>query len=243
MIRIDTSPLRRLARGLIGAAVLFAVGVGLARPVGAQVERDRAGAGDQGPRAAELVRLIQADSTRSDGLAGLLILAEDLPASQAAPWLELVMISGRVPDSWLSAAATAMLRAHDGDPEGALDELLVLVDSAAADPDVPEGQGLAPLLGLAAGLARSVDPERAARLHERLLEHRPESIEAPRAALELARYLLDQPERAGEGLALLEELLVRTPTHPVAPQARRLRQAALARGVVPAGSRSPEGSP
>lgn len=234
---------RGATRGLAGLVVLGAMGLVFILPVEAQVDPDRAGPGTRTPGAAELVGLLQADSTRPDGLAGLLVLADDLPAPQAAPWLTLVMIADRVPDTWLSEAATGVLRAHAGDPEGALDDLLALVDSAAANPDLQNEHGIAPLLGLAAGLARSVDPEQAARLYESLLEDHPESIEAPRASLELARYLLDRPERAGEGLALLEELLVRRPTHPVAPEARRLRQAALARGVVPAGPRSPEGTP
>jgi hypothetical protein len=80
-------------------------------------------------------------------------------------------------------------------------------------------------MALAAHLADLEDAARAAEIRRLLVTAHPEAGEAPEARLRRARYLLNQDDSRAEGLALLEELIVSDPEHPMAPEARRLYQA------------------
>lgn len=186
----------------------------------------------------EVVELLQADSTRARGLDGLVLLAGTLPSDEATAWIQLLAISERISGELLARVAPAVLLSHEG--EGG--EAVALVDRIIADVQGrPAGEAdeepVAPFLALAAHMADRVDPAKAATYRERILDERPDDLEAPEAALLLARHYLRDPDRAPRGLTILENLIVRSPAHPVAPEARRLRQAAMARGVEP----GPEG--
>ncbi|TVP57753.1 MAG: hypothetical protein EA351_05200 [Gemmatimonadales bacterium] len=199
---------------------------------------------------ADVVALLENEDTRDRGVLELARLAGTLPPDLATPWIQLLALSRGVPGEWVGASARAVLKSHDGAEAEALAEirgLLVRVEAAAdSDPGVdPSGTGgepsisIAPLLALAAALADPVDSEAGGELRDRIVRDWPDAREFPEAALRLARHLLADPERAPRGLSILEELVVRRPSHPVAPEARRLRQEALARGVTPGDAPEP----
>ncbi len=199
---------------------------------------------------AEVVALLEDADTRERGTVELARLAGTLPADLATPWIQLLALSRSVPGEWVGPSARAVLNSHEGAEAEALEEirgLLARVEAdAQADPgDVPPADAevsapsVAPLLALAAALADPVDPRTGAEIRERIVRDWPDAREFPEAALRLARHLLADPERAPGGLTLLEELLVRRPSHPVAPEARRLRQEAIGRGVTPGDAPGP----
>ncbi len=179
---------------------------------------------------AEVVALLVAESTREEGRRELARLSASLPSDRATLWIRLLATGEQVPGATLGALAPVVLATHQGEHEAALDGVTQVM--AGFETDETEGVP-PPVLALAAEIADRLDPATGAALRERILAHAPEGMEAGEAALRLARYLLEATESAPRGLRILEDLIVAAPDHPIAPEARRLRQEALARGIEP----------
>ncbi len=237
----------RVAAGWAGPAALWAVAVLVVTPGAAAGEVLGAAPGavagtaaeeahraslppsvapDTVPSPEEVVRLLSGEATRDEGLRAVAARAISLPPDRATLWVQLMATVERTGVAAGTLAARAVVRADDRDAASGVGILLEGMDG-----DLPE-EDRAPLVALAAHLAAEGTPDRAAELRRRLLREWPDALEAPEAQVELARHLL-QGGGAGareEAVELLEGLLVRRPNHPLAPEARRLRQEA-ARGA------------
>lgn len=176
---------------------------------------------DTVPGPAEVVRLLSDADTRDAGRVALVSMAPTLDADRATLWLQLLATVDRTGSAATAAAARAVLSADGGDPLGGAGALERVLEGA----ETPEADRPA-LLSLAAHLADRVDGTRAAVLRKRLEDEWPDAVEAPEARLLRARFLLSEPATVPAGIELLEDMLVRSPGHPLAPEARRLRQQA-----------------
>jgi len=173
--------------------------VGMEGP-GAARERAYMALGGEDPRVA-----------REDLMAAL---AGASPAA-ATELLGLIGLLDTLGESGARLAAGAAVRLNAGDPGGAA--ALVEEGIPAVDAD-----DLPPLLALAARsreLAGNADE--AARLRARLLAEHPGALQAPEAALALARHRARTPGQVTEAIEILETLIVTRPNHPVVPAARR----------------------
>lgn len=169
------------------------------------------------PRPEEIPALLVSGEGRAAGLAGIEARIGALPPERATPWVQLMAVAEKSGRQAGSLAARALLRAEDdGGVRGS-----GLVDAELGglpDEDRPA------LLAFAAHLAEGPDPRRALELRLRLLEAHPEAPEAHEARLRAARTLLARDGDRERARALLEELIVGAPNHPLAPAARRLLQ-------------------
>ncbi len=189
---------------------------------------------DTVPSPEEVIRLLSAEGTRAEGLQAVAARAISLPTDRSTLWVQLMATVERTGLEAGVLAARAVVRADDRDAASGVGLLLEGVDGGidgASDAGLPE-EDRAPLVALAAHLAADGTPDRAVELRRRLLQEWPDALEAPEAQVELARHLLHQGGAGAreEAFELLEGLLVRRPNHPLAPEARRLRQEA-ARGA------------
>lgn len=182
--------------------------------------------GDTIPSAAEVVRLLSSQDSRDLGLEAIVLRATSLPTDRATLWIQLLATAERTGVEAGGLAARAVARADERDPPGGV---ALLLESLGGE--LPERDQSA-LLALATHLLAERDPARAAELRRQLIQEWPEALEVPEAQVELARHLLDQGSEAArfEARETLEALLLRRPSHPLAPEARRLRQAALSPG-------------
>ncbi len=140
---------------------------------------------------------------------------------RAGLWLRLGSLLERVPEETGAVVAGHLLEAEGrsradtaGRRGGA--EAVAALALEGSGPSVPA------LLGFAAHLAAEVDVSMALELRLRLLEDWPDDLHAPEAAIEAARVL-----PAAEALPVLDAMVVRFPEHPLAPEARRIRERAL----------------
>jgi hypothetical protein len=145
-------------------------------------------------------------------------VAEERAGESAALWVQLFAVLEQVqPASGERAVRAVGLGLDEEGLEGA--ELLMNGVSGAPAEERPV------LMALAAHLADSEDAPRGAEIRRLLVAAHPDAREAPEARLRRARYLLGEQDSRAEALALLEELIVSDPEHPMAPEARRLYQA------------------
>jgi hypothetical protein len=145
-------------------------------------------------------------------------LAEERAGEAAALWVQLFAVLEQVQPASAERAVRAVGLGLGGDAlEGA--ELLMNGVSGAPPLERPI------LMALAAHLADPEDAARGAEIRRLLVAQYPDANEASEARLRRARYLLGDEDSRAEALALLEELIVRDPEHPMAPEARRLYQA------------------
>jgi hypothetical protein len=148
----------------------------------------------------------------------LAYVGQERTGETAALWVQLfAVIEGAQAASSERAVRAVGLGLDDDGLEGA--ELLM--NGVTGAPAAEQ----APLMALAAHLADLEEPERGAEIRRVLVAAHPDASEAPEARLLRARYLLEEEDSRPEGLALLEELIVKDPEHPMAPEARRLYQA------------------
>jgi hypothetical protein len=180
---------------------------------------------DSVPSAAEVARLLASPESREEGLRAIAVRALSLPPDRATLWIQLMATAERTGPEAGALAAQAVARAEERDAPGGVDLLLGGMEREVPVEDRPA------LLALAGHLLEERDPARGAELRRRLVAEWPDALEAPEAQVQLARHLLkrDGASEAAEALELLEALLVRRPNHPLAPEARRLRQQAIQR--------------
>jgi hypothetical protein len=210
---------------LVLAALALAVAFGV--PLGAAAAPSEPGprhgpVPDTVPSPEEVVRLLAPDGDRAEGWTSLARLAATLPPDRATLWVQLLALVERLGPEGGHIAARAVRLADQGDFAAGLS----LLDRQRGA--VPEAERPA-LIALAAHLADRVDPEAGAERRRRLVAGWPDALEAPEAQLLLARHLVRDAERRAEGIEILEDLLVRRPNHPLAPEARRLRLEATRR--------------
>lgn len=139
--------------------------------------------------------------------------------AEATLWIQLLAVVESVDSELAPVAVRAVGLAMDAQGR---DGSVLILDALSDEP----AEGEAPLLALAAHLADPEDPGHAAEIRARLVQAHPEATETPEARLLLARFYLSGTDaRREEALRMLEELIVQLPTHPVAPEARRLYEA------------------
>jgi hypothetical protein len=170
---------------------------------------------DTVPSLDEIRRLLGPGGDRGAGLAALGAHALSLPPPRATLWIQLVAAVERTDPGLAPLLFESVELAEAGAGVRGADRLESAVAGAG------EGDRSA-LLWLAALLSQAPDPPRASRLRERLLAEHPDAPEAPEAAYRQARWLLGPGGDREGALALLEELVVSKPGHPVAPTARAL---------------------
>ena len=144
-------------------------------------------------------------------------------AAEGTLWAALLTVLEQVEGPASAEAIRAVGLAIEAEGLAAADRIMEALPGAG-----PEGR--AALLALAAHLAEREDQARAAELRGALLRSHPEAPEATEARLLLAVWLLRTEGREAEALALLEALITGAPTHPLAPEARRLFEANRAAG-------------
>jgi hypothetical protein len=143
-------------------------------------------------------------------------------SSSATRWIHLLALLGRIEPVSAPLAVRAVALADAGrESDGAEAIVQGLTTAAAAD----RGS----LLALAALLFEGDEPTRAAELRVRVMEEAPSAVEVPELKLRHARWLLSIDARRDEGFVLAEDLIVESPEHPIAPEARRLLQIERAR--------------
>jgi len=145
-------------------------------------------------------------------------LAQERTGEAAALWVQLFAVLEQVQPASAERAVRAVGLGLD---EEGLEGAELLMNGVAG---APAGERPA-LMALAAHLADLEDAARGAEIRRLLVAAHPDAGEAPEARLRRARYLLDEEDTRAEALALLEELIVSDPEHPMAPEARRLYQA------------------
>lgn len=158
--------------------------------------------------------------SEADRLEARIAIMERMHARPAGPdatlWVQLLDVVDEVDPAIAPAVVRAVGMAIKTDQSvRAADIVLDATDGVGGD-------ARAALLALAAHLAHRSDRRRAADIRETLLADHPGSRQAPEAQLLRAEWLLRSSDLEAEGLALLEDLIVTHPEHPVAPEARRL---------------------
>jgi len=167
------------------------------------------------PSVDEIAAWLGPEGDLERGREGIRLRARAGGTDEENRWLQLLSALDRIGSEIAPTAVRAVALSEEGNPLEGSHLLLDLLDGSDA-------QEPAPLMALAALLAERDDPILAAELRVRLLETHPTAPEAPEAGLRHARWLLSIVSRREEGLALLEELIVSRPEHPVTPEARRL---------------------
>jgi hypothetical protein len=172
-------------------------------------------ASDTVPTLDEIRRLLGPGGDRGAGLAALGAYPLDLPPARATLWIQLLAAVERTDPGLAPLLLESVELAEAGDGLRGADRL----ESAVAGTGEEDRSAL---LWLAALISQAPDPVRSAHLRERLLAQHPDAPEAPEAAYRHARWLLGPGGDRERALALLEELVVSRPGHPVAPTARAL---------------------
>ena len=160
--------------------------------------------------------LLLVERRRGDARAAILGRSRAVHGAEATLWLELYTVVDEVAPESGSRAVRALL--ESAAPQGVEAAAARLTEEAEGIPE----EDRPVLLGFAALLLQPAHPEPAAELWERILEEAPDSPRVVEAALYLARHRAGPgADRDGAG-ALLEEIIVAFPGHPLAPEARRL---------------------
>ena len=146
-----------------------------------------------------------------------------LPSREATIWVQLLSVVEQVD---VSSAPEAMRAVGMGAESRGLSGSEVVMDGLSGVPVADR----APLLALAAHLAEMEDERRAGEIRAKLLEEYPDAPEATEVRFLQAGWFLRGGDRILDGMRLLEELIVGTPQHPLAPEARRLYEVNGGRG-------------
>ena len=210
------------------APELDAVGASIAARLHARGDVEGAArvlVGIEGPRSSlERAYLLLGEGDVTSARAMLLRGVGGLTPAEATPVIQFASLLGRLTEPGKAALASAGVIAHRGAPVEAAG---VLAEAATG----PGAADAAPLLAEAARLAeRGGAYEDAATYRRRLLEEHPDAAEVAEATLALAR----SGDRAGidqeEAIRMLEELITRSPTAAVVPEARLELQRLRSRG-------------
>lgn len=165
----------------------------------------------------ELPRHLADPEGRTLALERIRMRAAESTGPRATRWSQVLVVAEKGSAEAGGLAVQGVLEADAGDPTAGARQLLEGLDGV--DPADRPG-----LLALASHLMEAHEPEEAASIRRQLLELDPEASEAQEARLALARHLAGRREGEGheEARTLLEELVVTAPSHPLAPEARRL---------------------
>ena len=151
----------------------------------------------------------------SGARAALLEAVAGLEPSRATEAIQLASLLGRLSGAGAAAVARAAVAAHRGQAH----EAALTLERAAAD--LP-GTERAPVLAQAARLADQVAAHAdAARMRTTLVLEHPDAAEAAEVTLELARWHARTRAGVATAVRLLEELIIRTPSNALVPDARR----------------------
>ncbi len=215
----------------IGPAILLAVtatalGIG---SVAAQSTRPGGSIGpdtiDPIPSAEELASWMAEEGGLERVQEGIRARISVVRGGEGTIWVQLLSVIGQVDATVAPMAIWAVGMGVEADGlSGA--ELIMEGINGVAQADRP------PLLALAALLSATEDARRAAEIRGCLLQEHPEAPEATEVRLVQAAWLLGEGDMREEGMRLLEDLIVDSPQHPLAPEARRLYQANGGRGAV-----------
>ncbi len=194
-------------------SVLIAVGLDLA---GDEILARTMLKGIEGPRS-DLERgyLHLLNNEIDLGTNSLMASASGLPPHQATDVLTLLDYIGRLQGHPLESVARAAVFEH----RGQFDESLLLIETELEGPPSQERPVLLAFSARIAEKAGMVD--RAASFREDIVKDYPRSLEYPRAALELARFMGISDQHRQQAITLLEDLIVSRPNSAIAPLARR----------------------
>ena len=194
-------------------SVLIAVGLDLA---GDEVLARSMLEGIEGPRS-DLERgyLHLLNNEIDLGTNSLMASASGLPPHQATDVLTLLDYIGRLQGHPLESVARAAVFEH----RGQFDESLLLIETELEGPPSLERPVLLAFSARIAEKAGMVD--RAASFRKDIVKDYPRSLEYPRAALELARFMGISDQHRQQAITLLEDLIVSRPNSAIAPLARR----------------------
>ena len=182
------------------------------------------GAASQSPPSTEeLAQWMEEEGGAERVRGAILAHVAAVPGREGTLWVQLLSILERVDAS----AAPAAIRGVGlgAQSEGLSGSEVVMSGLSGVSVD-----DRAPLLALAAHLAGSEDPERAAEIRSRLIDQHPDAPETTEVRLLQAVWLLEGEGTREEGMGLLEDLIVSSPQHALAPEARRLYEANGGRG-------------
>jgi hypothetical protein len=165
----------------------------------------------------ELSRNLADPEGRALALERIRSRAAESNGPRATRWSQVLVMAEKGSAEAGGLAVQGVLDAEAGDPTGGARRILEGLDGV--EPEDRPG-----LLFLASHLMEADEPEEAASLRRQLLELDPEASEAQEVRLALARHLARSREadHRDEARSLLEELVVMAPSHPLAPEARRL---------------------
>ena len=194
-------------------SVLIAVGLDLA---GDEILARTMLEGIEGPRS-DLERgyLHLLNNEIDLGTNSLMASASGLPPHQATDVLTLLDYIGRLQGHPLESVARAAVFEH----RGQFDESLLVIEAELKGPPSQERPVLLAFSARIAEKAGMVD--RAANFRKDIVTDYPGSLEYPRAALELARFMGISDQHRQQAITLLEDLIVSRPNSAIAPLARR----------------------
>ena len=194
-------------------SVLIAVGLDLA---GDEILARTMLKGIEGPRS-DLERgyLHLLNNEIDLGTNSLMASASGLPPHQATDVLTLLDYIGRLQGHPLESVARAAVFEH----RGQFDESLLVIEAELKGPPSQERPVLLAFSARIAEKAGMVD--RAANFRKDIVTDYPGSLEYPRAALELARFMGISDQHRQQAITLLEDLIVSRPNSAIAPLARR----------------------
>ena len=194
-------------------SVLIAVGLDLA---GDEILARTILEGIEGPRS-DLERgyLHLLNNEIDLGTNSLMASASGLPPHQATDVLTLLDYIGRLQGHPLESVARAAVFEH----RGQFDESLLVIEAELKGPPSQERPVLLAFSARIAEKAGMVD--RAANFRKDIVTDYPGSLEYPRAALELARFMGISDQHRQQAITLLEDLIVSRPNSAIAPLARR----------------------
>ena len=170
----------------------------------------------QGPESSLERAYVQlADGNLEIARALLILAVPGLSPSRGAAELQVASLLGRMSPVGQQAVARAAVDAHKGRGR---DAALALEQAAADLPEPDRPLALAEAARLAADVGAD---EEAARMRTALLAGYPDALDAPEAALALARWHARSQRGLATAIQLLENLILNSPDSAVAPDARR----------------------
>jgi len=138
-----------------------------------------------------------------------------MPLAESASWIQLLSVFDRVGPQ----ASMLALEVVATSGEGSAVSISAISDSAI---EALSEEDRGPILALLALVTERTDPIRASDLREEFLRNHPQELEVPEITVRQGRWLLTIDDRREEGVTLLQDFIVDNPSHPVAPEARRL---------------------
>ena len=193
-------------RGVAAGALSLLVAASAAASVGAQSSMESA------------VRLLE-EGQVEEGKAALVEAATVLPPSEATRVLRMAQTLGAVQRPLRPLVARAIVLSQ----RDSLDQALAALSEAVPAAEEQEPGDGAALLLFSARLAEDLDlPLEAQPIYARVVSEFPGSAAWPEAVLQLSRHRLETGAELDQAASDVETLIVKHPTHPLVPTARRL---------------------